>query len=65
VDLVVPRLEPARVPLTPRCPPEAQLLDANDNRGDHLWGHSPGQTPLYGYLRENGFLDPKNPPLKP
>jgi ectoine hydroxylase-related dioxygenase (phytanoyl-CoA dioxygenase family) len=33
--------------------------------GDHQWGHYPETTPLHGYLKENGLLDPAHPPLKP
>jgi ectoine hydroxylase-related dioxygenase (phytanoyl-CoA dioxygenase family) len=33
--------------------------------GDHAWGHDPAATPLYGWLKERGFLDPANPPLQP
>ena len=36
-----------------------------DTDGDHMWGHYPETTPLYGWLKEHGFLDPSNPPLKP
>jgi len=32
--------------------------------GDHLWGHYPETTPLYGFLSERGLLDPANPPLR-
>lgn len=38
-------------------------LPASD--GDHAWGHYPETTPLYGWLKERGLLDPVNPPLKP
>jgi ectoine hydroxylase-related dioxygenase (phytanoyl-CoA dioxygenase family) len=33
--------------------------------GDHQWGHYPDTTPLHGYLKERGLLDPSYPPLKP
>jgi ectoine hydroxylase len=33
--------------------------------GDHAWGHYPADTPLYGWLKERGLLDPAHPPLKP
>jgi ectoine hydroxylase len=33
--------------------------------GDHAWGHEPGDTPLYRWLKERDLLDPANPPLKP
>lgn len=33
--------------------------------GDHSWGHYPGTTPLYGFLKERNLLDPDNPPLRP
>ncbi len=33
--------------------------------GDHQWGHYPQTTPLYGYLRDHGLLDPGYPPLAP
>lgn len=46
-------------------PIQTQLFGAGGDSGDHLWGHHPGQTPLYEYLREHGFLDPASPPLKP
>jgi hypothetical protein len=38
---------------------------AGDPGGDHAWGHHPAATPLYGWLKERGFLDPANPPLRP
>jgi ectoine hydroxylase len=38
---------------------------AEDVGGDHAWGHDPATTPLYGWLKEQGFLDPANPPLRP
>ena len=33
--------------------------------GDHAWGHDPATTPLYGWLKERGLLDPAHPPLRP
>jgi hypothetical protein len=36
-----------------------------DTGGDHAWGHDPASTPLYGWLKERGFLDQGNPPLRP
>jgi Phytanoyl-CoA dioxygenase (PhyH) len=33
--------------------------------GDHAWGHDPATTPLDGWLKERGFLNPANPPLRP
>jgi len=47
-------------------PVQQQLLGAaEDPGGDHAWGHDPATTPLYGWLKERGFLDPEHPPLKP
>ena len=47
-------------------PVQRQLLGgAEDAGGDHAWGHDPGTTPLYGWLKERRLLDPANPPLKP
>jgi ectoine hydroxylase-related dioxygenase (phytanoyl-CoA dioxygenase family) len=47
-------------------PVRQQLLGwARDTAGDHAWGHDPATTPLYGWLKERGFLDPSNPPLRP
>jgi ectoine hydroxylase len=47
-------------------PIQQQLLGgAEDLGGDHAWGHDPATTPLYGWLKERGFLTPANPPLKP
>jgi ectoine hydroxylase len=47
-------------------PVQQQLLGgAEDVGGDHAWGHDPATTPLYGWLKEQGFLDPANPPLRP
>jgi hypothetical protein len=36
-----------------------------DTGGDHVWGHDPAATPLYSLLKEQGFLDPANPPRRP
>jgi ectoine hydroxylase len=33
--------------------------------GDHEWGHYPETTPLHGFLKDGGLLDPDYPPLKP
>jgi len=47
-------------------PVQQQLLGgAEDPGGDHAWGHDPATTPLYGWLKERGCLDPANPPLRP
>ncbi len=47
-------------------PVQQQLLGGiDDGNGDHAWGHDPETTPLYGWLKERGLLDPANPPLKP
>jgi ectoine hydroxylase len=47
-------------------PVQQQLLGGpEDPGGDHAWGHDPATTPLYGWLKERGFLDPANPPLRP
>jgi len=47
-------------------PVQQQLLGGiRDSTGDHAWGHYPETTPLYGWLKERGLLDPENPPLKP
>jgi ectoine hydroxylase len=47
-------------------PVQQQLLGgAADSGGDHAWGHYPAATPLHGWLKQRGFLDPANPPLKP
>ena len=47
-------------------PVQQQLLGgAEDPDGDHAWGHDPATTPLYGWLKERGSLDPANPPLRP
>jgi ectoine hydroxylase-related dioxygenase (phytanoyl-CoA dioxygenase family) len=45
---------------------QQQLLGGAENPGgDHAWGHDPATTPLYGWLKERGFLDPAKPPLRP
>jgi ectoine hydroxylase-related dioxygenase (phytanoyl-CoA dioxygenase family) len=41
------------------------LFGGRPGDGDHAWGHYPQTTPLHGWLKERGFLDPANPPLKP
>ncbi|HKS98578.1 MAG TPA: phytanoyl-CoA dioxygenase family protein [Rugosimonospora sp.] len=47
-------------------PVQQQLLGASGGGdGDHLWGHYPERTPLYGELRTRGLLDPGYPPLIP
>jgi hypothetical protein len=47
-------------------PVQRQLLGGlKDTDGDHMWGHYPGQVPLYGWLKERDLFDPSNPPLKP
>jgi ectoine hydroxylase len=47
-------------------PVQQQLLGSiHGSTGDHAWGHYPKTTPLYGWLKERGLLDPANPPLKP
>jgi hypothetical protein len=47
-------------------PVRQQLLGGIEgDNGDHAWGHYPEATPLYGWLKERGLLDPANPPLKP
>jgi phytanoyl-CoA dioxygenase PhyH len=46
-------------------PVQRQLLGGIDRGGDHVWGHCPQSTPLYGWLAERGLLDPGNAPLKP
>lgn len=47
-------------------PVRRQLLGMLGNGdGDHSWGHYPGRTPLHGYLRDRGLLDPGCPPLRP
>jgi hypothetical protein len=47
---------------------QRQLLGAaghGGEDGDHAWGHYPGSTPLYGYLKDRGLLDSGYPPLRP
>lgn len=47
-------------------PVQRQLLGGlPDASGDHAWGHYPEDTPLYGWLRERGQLDPASAPLRP
>ena len=47
-------------------PVQQQLLGGTEDLGgEHAWGHYPEDTPLYGWLKERGLLDPANPPLKP
>jgi ectoine hydroxylase len=47
-------------------PVEQQLLGGIEaGNGDHAWGHDPEATPLYGWLKDRGLLDPANPPLRP
>ena len=47
-------------------PVQQQLLGGIEGgSGDHAWGHHPEATPLYGWLKERGLLDPANPPLRP
>jgi hypothetical protein len=47
-------------------PVQRQLLGGlPDADGDHVWGHYPQATPLYGWLRDRDLLDPASPPLKP
>ena len=47
-------------------PVQQQLLGTiHGTSGDHAWGHYPEATPLQGWLKERGLLDPENPPLKP
>ncbi|MFE9425729.1 hypothetical protein ACFYNO_22490 [Kitasatospora sp. NPDC006697] len=43
----------------------ARLAAPGQVPGDHQWGHHPETTPLHGYLRERGLLDPDYPPLRP
>jgi ectoine hydroxylase len=43
----------------------APLAQPGEIPGDHQWGHYPATTPLYGYLKEHGFLDKSYPPLQP
>jgi hypothetical protein len=43
-----------------------QLLGGTQEpSGDHAWGHDPATTPLYGWLKERGLLNPAHPPLRP
>ena len=51
-------------------PVQKQLLGADlagpgEVSGDHQWGHYPASTPVHGFLKENGLLDPGYPPLMP
>lgn len=47
-------------------PIQKQLLGGvGQGDGDHAWGHYPETTPLHGFLKENGLLDPAYPPLQP
>jgi ectoine hydroxylase-related dioxygenase (phytanoyl-CoA dioxygenase family) len=47
-------------------PVQRQLLGGPvDLGGDHAWGHDPATTPLYGWLKERGYLTPAHPPLRP
>jgi ectoine hydroxylase len=47
-------------------PVQRQLLGGiKGGDGDHAWGHFPGATPLYGWLKERDLLDPASPPLRP
>lgn len=47
-------------------PIQQQLLGIlPDTGGHHVWGHDPAATLLYSLLKEQGFLDPANPPLRP
>jgi ectoine hydroxylase len=43
----------------------AKLAAPGQVPGDHQWGHYPETTPLHGFLKSNGLLDPEYPPLKP
>jgi ectoine hydroxylase len=62
-DIAAMRASDRFAPLTPV---QQQLLGgAEDLGGDHAWGHDPAATPLHGWLKERGFLDPANPPLRP
>ncbi len=46
-------------------PIQQQLLGGvGTDDGDHRWGHCPDRTPLYGYLKNKGSLDPANPALR-
>jgi len=44
---------------------QQQLGGAGDVGGDHARRHDAAATPLYGWLKERGLLDPANPPLRP
>lgn len=47
-------------------PVQRQLLGGlAGTDGDHMWGHYPSATPLYGWLSDRSLLDPQHPPLKP
>jgi ectoine hydroxylase len=46
-------------------PVQRQLLGGVGGDGDHAWGHDPETTPLYGWLKERGLLDPSNETLRP
>jgi len=47
-------------------PVRQQLLGGTQEpSGDHAWGHDPATTPLYGWLKERGLLNPAHPPLRP
>jgi ectoine hydroxylase-related dioxygenase (phytanoyl-CoA dioxygenase family) len=47
-------------------PVQQQLLGGTEDLdGDHAWGHDPATTPLYGWLKERGLLNPAYPPLRP
>ncbi len=43
----------------------AKLAAPGEIPGDHQWGHYPATTPLHGFLKEHGLLDPSYPPLQP
>ena len=44
---------------------QQQPGSAGDVGRDHARGHGAAATPLYGGLKERGFPDPANPPLRP
>ena len=51
-------------------PVQKQLLGAplaapGEIVGDHAWGHYPATTPLYGHLKDSGYLDSSFPFLIP
>jgi ectoine hydroxylase len=51
-------------------PVQKQLLGAplaapGEIVGDHAWGHYPATTPLYGHLKDTGYLDSSFPFLIP